>query len=382
MGLFSKRKKRKEEETQELIRQINERAEMEAKAAQLRKMSGLMTQIPQEGLSEEERLVEFVLLAEKDGSLTPAVRKDFLPRIRSDEALYALASRTRDRDLAVNTALQIQSIDLLTRYAAEVLTWGPHRIMERLQNEPDGAERLYRVAHRTKEEKVRESAMEYWAESVNTPQAWLEYARTVKSYKALYHIDDAEVLSKAAVEDNDYIRWGVMRTSAEKLSGEALMAYALREDNNKEMRSKAAELLLKRDWPDPQGQLDALLPDLMEENLYLAFEMAKKGDGRAVPVLKKAALSQSRAREAAWHLGEIETTESVQALLELMQTNQNTGDAAAACLIGIYKRTNDPAVKSAIAAIPRKRYFDHTDAGKHGESCHTDIAAVIFDLEE
>jgi hypothetical protein len=50
-------------------------------------------------------------------------------------------------------------------------------------------------------------------------------------------------------------------------------------------------------------------------------------------------------------------------------------------LMKLYREAKDDNVHSAILAIPRRVYHEHTDVGDHGRSCHGDEAYVHFDLD-
>ena len=382
MGLFSRKKKK--QEGLALLEQMQKQAEARSRMSDpVYRLQAIGAQLPTEGLSEDERLAVLVLAAERDASLIPALRRETIPAIRSDEVLYALAAQAKDRDIRLEAEYRIQDWDVLTRCALEMTPYGAWKIMEKLREAPDGAKRLHRLGTQAKEQKVRKDAMHEWAKLLDTPEAWLECARTVQIDDGLYKISDMELLAKALVEDDSaHLRDAVAQIAGGKLPTNALVQYVLREDNDLQRRARIAEIVLHRGWHDEEGRFDALLPELMDHSRNLVYEMAKRGDGRAVPLLAARALSHPESGTAPTALANIHTAESVQALLHLMQTDHQAGSSAAGALKQIYKKTDDPALRDAIDAIERKTYFKHTDAGTHGESCHTDIPAVIFDLKE
>lgn len=334
----------------------------------------------------DKELITALLLYQNDRELGGILRPELLPLIKSNQALYNLALSADNRELRVEAAQHIRDPGLLTRFALQMPEYGAWTIMERLQAYPDGMQRLQRVGAQAREKKVRSKALQYWAKAENTPQAWLDYARAAEVSHPLSYIDDIALLSKAATEDESaFIRDNVVCIAGEKLKSEVLMTYVLRGDNSAKTRAKTAALLLKRNAADPEGKLHALLPGLAEHYLPLACEMSRRNDARALPVLIERA-NTSYDNPDGWDaidaMGNITTAESVRALTELLRKNQRCAALAAPALKRLYQNAADPAVKTAVEAVPQKRYYDHTDAGTRGASCHTDINMVDFYLKE
>lgn len=370
MGLFSRFKKKKEDDV----------VLMHPEPPQMSRRETLDAMLPKDDL----QLAMLILQLESDSRVVDGIERDILPRVQSEDALYLLAMQAKERDIRIGSAKKIQNPDRLTQVALELPnSYGARTIMEKLQKEPDGMERLERISKEAKDLDVRKAAMRQRAGNDKSPEMQLEYVRIARLRDPLYGIEDTEFLEKHMVEDEDkFIRDSIARTRMPKYGSPALLQYVLREDNSLETRAQAATILLERGWKDPEGKLDEVLPKLIKQDVDLAFAMGEAGDNRAVPELARISRSLTFSSTGPLYLGCINTLDSVQALMDLLQTNQDARNSAAASLKKIYKNTTDPDVKNAIKAIPQKKYFDHIDAGEHGASCHTDMEMVDFYLDE
>lgn len=324
-----------------------------------------------------------LLMFEDDPMLKSMKKKDLVGGIKDEEALYLIAMQAKDPDLRWEAAGRMNDVEKLTQFALQMPPVGPWKIMQKIRSAPDGADRLRKIREEAREQAVRKAALEYLSDIEKTPELYLEYAREAHSRNPLYKIEDVDFLSRAILEDEDpFIRNNIARTSYSKLPSPVLFEFVLRTDNDFEERATALNALLARGWKDPEGKLDKMLPEFMGRFTPIIFSMAKNGDPRAVSPLAEMARVHGYSMTAPAALGNIHTKESVQALLELMQTHQDAGDTAAESLKRIYKNTTDPELKKTIAGIERKTYFNHYDVGDRGRSCHSDTPAVIFDLEE
>lgn len=325
-----------------------------------------------------------LLQFENDPMLTSMKKKELLGGIKDEGALYLIAMEAKDPDLRWEAAGRMNDAERLTTFALQMPPVGPWKIMERICKAPDRAERLRKIRKEAREEAVRTAALQYLAELENTPELCLEYAKAAHTKNPLYRIKDAEFLSKAILEDEDpFIRNSIAEISYNIIPGPILLEFALRTDNDFKTRAYIVNYLLTvPELEDPEGKLEKILPEFMDKYDPIIFSMAGNGDPRAVPRLAELAKVHSFSMTAPAALGNIHTKESVQVLLELMQTDQVAGKTAAESLIRIYKDTGDPELKKTIAGIERKTYFEHYDIGESGRSCHSDTPAVVFDLEE
>lgn len=200
-----------------------------------------------------------------------------------------------------------------------------------------------------------------------------------ESREFIKKIDDVALLEKTLLKgDYTILCDQIASVAVEKLSGEALLAYALRTYGDGETRGKAAVELMKRN----ASRYGKLLAPLLDECLqdHRVCLLAEYGEPRAVAPLEKLAHQHGDRVVACEALGRIHTKQAVAALLRIMEKDQVAAQYAQQALMKLYREAKDDMVRDAIAAIPRRVYHEHGDIGDQGRSCHGDQPYVHFDL--
>ena len=317
-----------------------------------------------------------------DRALKEILRTKLLPRITDEGALMNVAASAKDADIRMGAAKRLQDPENIVRCMLTISHKGAWQLADKLKALPDGAERLRYVYEKSADADVRRTALEALGDLTDAPEVWIEYIRLTRYSGVAAKIKDTAVAEKAVRGDESPdVRNSLLRYHIGELSSETLRMFLAREDNGREERAQAAELLFKR-GDIGSGEFTKELEEIVDSRPYLALEMGERGDARAVPALERLAHTEPFSAQASAALGNIPTLESVAALRRLLETDRRAAITAAVSLARLYRNSGDAAVRSAVGAIEQKRWYEHTDMGEYSSSCHSDVAGVVFTLEE
>lgn len=301
-------------------------------------------------------------------------------RIRGEQTLAQVARSAEHRDVCRLAVKRIDDEALLLQVAGGMSEHGACAAVEKIAQFPDAEAQLKQFMKSSRNDSARKRAMEFLGRISSDPVVLLDCAfksDRFESRKFIEKIDDVALLEKTLLKgDYKILCDQIASVAMEKLSGEALLAYALRTYGDGKTRGKAAVELMKRNALRYGRPLAPLLCACLQD--YRVCLLAEYGEPRAVAPLEKLAHQHGDRVAACEALGHIQTKEAVTALLRIMQTDHAAAEHAQKALLRLYREAKDGSVRDAIAAIPRRVYHTHYDQG-HG-SCHGDEACVHFDL--
>lgn len=302
-------------------------------------------------------------------------------RIGSDQLLARVVESAKKQDVRMEAAARIKDETLFVQAAVKTPEFGAG-ILDKIEQFPDAEDQLKILMMSAKSQEIRKYARIRLGRTSGDPNTLLACARQSNwlDSKLIEKIDDLALLEKTMLEDSDdTCRRMIAHHALERLSDSSLLSFALRADNDRYIRGKAAVELMKRDASHHARPLAPLLDEcLRDDRVYLLAEL---GDSRAVAPLEALALSDRGYKMTAPQaLGRIHTKQAVAALLRIMEKDQVAAQYAQQALMKLYREAKDDMVRDAIAAIPRRVYHEHGDIGDQGRSCHGDQPYVHFDL--
>jgi hypothetical protein len=333
-----------------------------------------------ESCNDELFLARFACTINHSGLAVTAVNQ-----ISNEAFLALIAEKSNSREVSLAAAIKIRDETLLVTVAAGMPGRDAWKIMDKIAEFPDALERFEQLAKSAKDTVVRRDAVLRHARMSENATELLACARAEHGSTQrdlIRHIKDTAILERIAVNDgiSDF-RACIVECEEERLSNDTLLSFALREDNILYRRSRAAYVLLKRDFSAYRRDLSPVLNILIVESRDLLYLLANNGDPLAIEPLKELAFSD---RGDMWTapraLGRIRTKESVEALKFIVEKNHEAAVEAVKSLMIIFRESKDTDVQNAISDFPQRVYYKHTDMGESSRSCHEDVPTVHFDL--
>lgn len=181
------------------------------------------------------------------------------------------------------------------------------------------------------------------------------------------------------------VRSAMLDRLSHKAGLDALIAFAMREDNKTDARKAAiATLTGKKLERDYCTELEPLLKDKVLQ-LPVAVYVGRHGYVSALPVLKANALNPDwhYNRDIVLSLGCIANAGAVEALLQIARADHcKLGGLAVNALGNLYKLHKDKnsGLKQYMENIGSHDIRSHVDEGDYNHCSHSDVAGIHFDL--